>query len=239
MRQGFLLISIIALAAGCSSPLGNSLGDNAAQESRSGGAPGDVMVTLTSSVANPCAARWNGEAVTGAEITSRTVRLLEQAIDRAGGIDRVRTESLPRARLEVPPTLTFACVTPMIFAIQRGGIAEILLKPSGATNQPISVYSAFPGEPPASTVIEVGPGQRLIRNGEAADIEALRAWARQYAADNLPPGLLAVSVAEDVTFATAFQLLEAVAGARPILLPPGSGTAPDPVAVPPPLPVRR
>jgi hypothetical protein len=223
-----LRLALTALAcAACTPASENILGGNQATESRSGGAAGDALVTVAATSSNPCAATWNSQPVTNDELMARAIALLEQAIDRAGGVGNVRPESLPRIRLEAAPTLTFACVGPVVAALQRAGMAEIMVKPAGSTNQPVSVHAAFPGQPAAPSAIEIGPGTRIAWNGEASDLAAVRARAREIAGPGVPPGMLAVIVAGDVTFASAFQLFDAVAGAQPILLPPGS-TLPPP-----------
>jgi hypothetical protein len=237
MRVRLAIVLAFALCAGCSKPFGNSLSSNAASGSQSGGAAADAAVTVGAAGGNPCAATWNGAVVPLEELSNRSVALFEQAIERAGGIANLQPEQLPRVRLEASPALTFACVGPVIAALQQGGIPEIMLKPTGAVNQPVSVHTSLTssGAQPANIFIEFAPGGRIAWNGEATDLASVRSRIREFEGDQGPPGRLAVIVAPDATFAAAFALLEAVAGAQPILLPPGS-TVPPPAerGLPPP-----
>lgn len=237
MRLRSAIALALALCGGCTSPFGNKAEGNNAAESRSGGIAGDATVTVAAVAGNPCAATWNGSPATAEELTNRSFALLDQAIERAGGPQNMGEGSLPRVRLEAAPALTFACVGPIIAAIQRSGIAEIALRPTGAAGQPVSVYTSLveSGEPPPQATIEVGPGGRIKWNGESSDFAGVRARAREIANPEAPPGALAVIVAGDVPFPAAFLLFEAVAAARPILLGPGS-TVPPPnvLGLPPP-----
>lgn len=228
---------MLALCAGCSQPFGNLSSSNTTSASQSGGAAADAAVTVGPAGGNPCAVTWNGATVPLEELSNRSFALFEQAIERAGGIANLQPEQLPKVRFEASPTLTFACVGLVIAALQQGGVPEIMLKPAGAVNQPVSVHTSLTssGAQPANIFIEVAPGGRLAWNGEATDLPAVRSRICEFEGDRGPPGRLAVIVAPDVTFAAAFALFEAVAGAQPILLPPGS-TLPAPTerGLPPP-----
>lgn len=239
MRLRSFLALAIALCAACAPSAENIIGGNRVSESRSGGAAGEALVTVAATNGNPCAATWNGEPATNAQLSDRAFALVEAAVDRAGGVANITEQTLPKVRLEAAPALTFACLGPVIAAILRSGVAEIMLKPTGVTSQPVSVHGALTpsGQPAASNIIEIGPGARIAWNGEAEDLAGLRSRARAIAIPGAPPGELALIVASDVTFGAAFPQLEAVAPARPILLPPGS-TLPRPgqggSGVPPP-----
>ena len=237
MHIRLAIVLALALCAGCSKPFGNGVNSNTATGSQSGGAAADAVVTVGAAGGNPCAVTWNGAVVPLEELSNRSFALFEQAIERAGGIANLQPEQLPKVRFEATPTLTFACVGPAIAALQQGGVPEIMLKPAGAVNQPVSVHTSLTssGAQPANIFIEVAPGGRLAWNGEATDLASVRSRIREFEGDQGPPGRLAVMVAPDVTFDAAFALLETVAGAQPILLPPGS-TLPPPTerGLPPP-----
>lgn len=237
MRIRSAIVLTLALCASCSQPFGNITDSNASSASQSGGAAGDAAVTVAAVGGNPCATTWNGAPTPLAELSNRSVALVEQAIERAGGIENIQLEQFPRIRLEADPALTFACLGPVIAAVQQGGTAAVMLKPTGAVNQPVAVHASLTssGAEPASIFIEVAPGGRLAWNGEATDLATVRSRIREFEGDRGPPSRLAVIVAPAVTFSAAFEALEAVAGGQPILLPPGS-TLPPPTerGVPPP-----
>ncbi len=194
MRCRFAFALMLVLATGCTPPSGNLAGDNG--QSASGGARADAAVTVAAANGNPCTATWNGEAVTTEELSTRTVRLVEQAIERAGGIANMRAELIPRVSLEATPTLTFACVGPAIAAIQQGGGPEIMLKPTGAVQQPVSVYTSLTssGGQPAQVTIQFGQGDRIGwteitvagRTDEMIDLAGVRTRARAFASDHDP-----------------------------------------------------
>lgn len=209
----YTLLPLSILLASCSQLVGNAFGGNdAADQSspRSGGVEGSATVTLASN-GSDCTARWNGEAVTAEALTNRGFALLEQAVEAAGGIDRVRLESLPFLRVEAPPELGFDCAARMIGAIQRAGFDRVALKPAGSPDQPEFAHFELGSAPPApiETRIVVGPGERMTWNGEPVDLAGLRARAA------VPGGGEAVPE-------------------EPVPPPPGSGEeVPPPVMAPP------
>lgn len=120
---------------------------------------------------------WRGSDCRG--LTNRGVALLEQVVEAAGGIERVRIESLPFLRVEAPPELGFDCAARMIDAIHRAGFDRVALKPAGSPEQPEFAHFELGNAPPPpiATTIMVGPGERMTWNGEPVDLAGLRARA--------------------------------------------------------------
>ena len=137
MRTGALAILLLATSCGQLDRMANQLAaDRGPSRPTSAPAP-----TIT--VAANCSASWDGQAVTPAQITERSVALLEQAITAAGGIQNVTETSLPIPNVEAPADLGFACADTILFALQRSGMMSVRLRPaSGGT----AVLADFPFE---------------------------------------------------------------------------------------------
>jgi hypothetical protein len=139
-----------------------------------------------------CAARWDGQPVTPEQIATRGSALVMQAVDAAGGAQRLTMEAIPVLDVEAPAGLSFACADVILFAVQRTGMASVRLRPTGRA----AVLADFPlGEmppPPVPMVLGVGAGGRLTWNDAPITPEALAARMDQMGSGRGPePGEMA------------------------------------------------
>lgn len=176
MRSGAMLV--LALAAACAACRPGASGNETSN--RSGPPPSGpepaVTVTLASSRGADCSARWDGEAVTQAAITSRSVALLDQTIQRLGGVEYLTLENMPVVRVEAPAAMAYACVGATLRSLQNSGFASVLLRPAGGEGQ--DAHAQFfldtaPSLGPALANMTIGPG-RLTWNGTPTDLSGIR-----------------------------------------------------------------
>lgn len=138
-------------------------------------APPTISIAATGPAG--CSASWNGEAVTPAQLTERSIAVLERAIMAVGGVQNVTEDSIPVPDVEAPAELGMACADSVLFAIQRSGFVNVRLKLAGSQ---ASVLMDFPlstdaPPPPVQMVLGLAAGGRLTWNGEPIDQSGLAA----------------------------------------------------------------
>lgn len=250
MRTG--AIGLALLLAACGSPDGDDAGDpggNAANSTASRAALPDAGATLTLSAEGPerCAAKWDGVAVTRAQVLERAAAVIERAIMPAEGGQNVSVgvDAIPLLRVEAPAGMSFACVDAMLASVQRAGFPRLILAPAGgAEPELVSFPLTDIGGPAPTVVLRVGAGGRMTWNGQAVDAAGLAEQAGRMgglAGTPLPPGELEIRPAREASFGAVHA---AVAAAREgnvlaTLLPPSVEARPTPPgpaapAIPPP-----
>jgi hypothetical protein len=250
MRTG--AIGLALLLAACGSPDGDGEGDpggNAANSAMSRVALPEAGATLTLSAegVERCAAKWDGVAVTRAQLLERAAAVIERAIMPAEGGQNVSVgvDAIPVLRVEAPAGMSFACVDAMLSSVQRAGFPKLILAPAdGAEPELASFPLTDIGGPPPTVIVRVGAGGRMTWNGESVDAAGLTEKAGRMgglAGTPLPPGELEIRPAREASFGAVHA---AVAAARQgnvlaTLLPPSveaRPAAPRPAApsIPPP-----
>ena len=246
-RTGAFALLILAAACGRSGPASEAAGGNATTiaappDSR------DTAATLTLSASGPgnCSAQWEGQAASAQQVTERGAALIEQAIQRAGGVSGLTETNTPVIAVAAPPTLGFACVDTYLSAVRRSNIPTVLLMPVGnASEAALARFTLTDiAVPPPSVVLKVGPGGRLTYNDETIAVDAIPERLSRLnggsSAIEVPAGELEIRPAREATFGQFHQVLRAVrashVGAALLLpsVPPPVRAAPVPVRPGPP-----
>jgi hypothetical protein len=219
MRTTALGLLLLVTACGRGDPAPNQLVEQPGPQRPTSAPAGGPVVAIAATGPDGCAASWDGQAVTPAQITERSVALLEQAIAAAGGPQMITAaETLPSATVEAPADLGFACADTILFALQRSGMAEVRLKPAGSG---AAVPVDFPlntdlPPPPIPMVLGLGAGGRLTWNNDPLDEAGLANELRRIGGGTEspdpvegppPPGGLELRVTREATFGQLHALL--------------------------------
>lgn len=242
MRIPALAVLLLVASCGQLDRMSNQLAAERGP-SRTASAPAPTIA-----VAANCSASWDGQAVTPAQITERSVALLERAIAAAGGVQNVTETALPIPNVEAPADLGFACADTILFALQRSGMMSVRLRPAGGG---ASVLADFPlntdlPAPPIPMVLGIGAGGQVTWNNEPLDAAGLTAELARHGStaptargDEAPPGGLELRVAREATFGQVHALLRTTSRyhLRPfVYLPSADAGAGQPAAPLPPPP---
>ena len=243
MRTGALALVMLVAACGGSGPADEAAGGNAATVA----APPDsretaATVTLSASGPGNCSAQWEGQPTSAQQVTERGAALIEQAIQRAGGVGGLTEANTPVVAVAAPPTLGFACVDTYLSAIRRSNIPTVLLMPVGdASEAALARFTLTDiAVPPPTVVLKVGAGGRLSYNDETVSLDAIPERLSRLnggsSAIEVPAGELEIRPAREATFGQFHQVLRAVRASHvgaALLLP----SMPPPVRATP-VPVR-
>lgn len=247
MRTGALALLLLVTACGRSGGDANETGASG-NLAVSLSAPGDqrdtaATVTLAASGPGGCSARWEGQPATPQQVLERSSALLDQAIQRAGGVAGLTDANTPVIAVAAPATLGFACADTFLSAIHRPGVPTVLLMiESSPQEAALADFTLTDIAVPAPSVVLVaGAGGRLTWNGEAIGLDALPERLRRLgpadaAAIEVPAGELELRPAREATFGQTHQVLRAVRAGHiraALLLP----SVPPP-SRPPPAPPR-
>lgn len=195
-------------------------------------------IVLAASGPGNCSARWDGQPATPQQVLDRSAALVEQAINRAGGIANLTSETFPAVAVTAPAALPFACVDSFLASVRRAGVPTVLLNVEGEREGALADFTLSDiGAPPPSVVLAIGGGGRLAWNNEAVTLDALRERVRTLsgagaAEMETPPGELELRPAREATFGQVHAVLRAVRDGRiraAFLLPsvrPNRATAP-------------
>lgn len=244
MRTGALTLLLLVTACGQSGPGNNQAGGPAGgtgPESRT--APAANTITIAAN----CTASWDGQPASVEQIAERSMVLLQQAVEAAGGPASVNVSNLPVATVEAPADLGMACADTILFALQRSGMLNVRLKPTGSG---APVLMDFPlntdlPPPPIPTVLGIGAGGRLTWNSDPLDATGLAAQLGRMgsteapeAGEEPPPGGLELRVGREATFGQLHVLLQTINRyhLRPYVYLPSAEAGPGgaQVATPPP-----
>jgi hypothetical protein len=208
-----------------------------------------ALPTITSAATGPggCSANWDGQAVSPEQITQRSIALLEQAIRAAGGIQNIAETTLPTPNVEAPADLSFACADRILFALQRSGMANVRLKPTGGQAPVLADFPLDTGAPPPPipTVLGIGAGGQVTWNNDPIDAAGLGRELERVGGSTgpvdpdegaPPPGGLELRVTRDVTFGQLYDLLRTTSRyhLRPVVYLPSAKAAPAATSAPPP-----
>jgi biopolymer transport protein ExbD len=193
-----------------------------------------ATLTLSAAGAGGCSARWNGEAVTGAQLLDRAAAAIERAIATVGSVQNVSTEAMPVVRVEAPAEMSFACVDTMIAPLQRAGFLRLILAPANGAEPELA---AFPltdiGPPPPVAVVRIGASGRMTWNNDPVDLGQLTERARRMGGLDetpAPPGELEIRPAREAGFGAVHAAVAAVrqGNVQATLLPPSVAPRPTP-----------
>lgn len=256
MRFHLASVLTLSLLAGCSPPSANLFGEN--QQSDTGRNAAAPTVTIATTGPGGCAASWDGSPVSPAEITERSVALLQRTIEAAGGPQGMTEDSFPIPDVEAPADLGMTCADTILFALQRSGMTGVRLRPGPGQ---ASVLADFPIDmnappPPIPMVLGLGAGGRITWNDAPLDAAGLEQRLGQQGGTELPaasetpapvvqapPGGIELRVTREATFGQLYQLLRATQRyqLRPVLylpsaqIEPTGAAPPSPVIPPPPI----
>jgi len=207
--------------------------------------------------ATGCAATWDGQAVTPAQIGERGYTLVRQAVDAAGGAQNITEDTVPVLTVEAPADLSVACADTILFALQNAGMFAVRLKPAGGQ---APVLMDFPlntdsPPPPVPMVLGLGAGGRITWNDDPLDAAGLAAQLGRIGSTEAPdpmeggppPGGLELRVAREATFGQLHELLRTTSryNLRPFVYLPSAEAGPSgaqvatpspPPTAPPPVP---
>ena len=235
MRTGAIVLALLLAACGRPDVAGDP-GGNAANSASPRAPLPDAGATLTLSAegAERCAAKWNGVAVTRAQLLERAVAAIDRAIATVGGVRNISVETIPVVRVEAPAGMRFACVDAMLASVQRAGFPRLILAPAGGAEPELASFPLTDiGGPPPTAVVRIGAGDRMTWNGQAVELAGLVEQAGRMgglAETPLPPGQLEIRPAREASFGAVHA---AVAAARQgnvlaTLLPPSVQASPPP-----------
>lgn len=241
----WLISGLAILAAACNPNLGNRSGNAGAQADRAE----RPVVGILSFAAQGCAATWNGQPVTTDALTQKSGDAMMQAIQAAGGIERITTQTLPVVQIEGMPGLDWSCAGPFVAALSDGTAPAVRLAVTGDAGGAVLLGLPIPNMPPPTVAIAMdGAGYRW--NGERVD-EAGLDWRLSQLGEpegssphdygdveeRPPPGQIRLEPAAGATFANVLSVTRIAA--RHHLVPdlaarPGALPAPEPGLLPPP-----
>ncbi|HEV7660923.1 MAG TPA: hypothetical protein VGO55_13875 [Allosphingosinicella sp.] len=244
MRASAIVLALLLAACGGPDGTNKAAGPGEAAASRADLPQAGATLTLSAEGAERCSAKWNGVAVTRAQLLDRAADAIERAIANVGSVQNVSTEAMPVVRVEAPAEMSFACVDAMIAPVQRAGFLRLILAPNGAEPE----LAAFPltdiGPPPPVAIVRIGAGGRMTWNDEAVEAAGLTERARRMGGLDetpAPPGELEIRPAREASFGAVHAAIAAVrqGNVQAALLPPSVEPRARPPAPPQPAPAPR
>jgi hypothetical protein len=244
----WLISGLALLAVACNPELGNRSG-NTARADR-GERP---VVGVLAFAAQGCAASWNGRPVAAGALAQKSGDAMMQAIQAAGGIERLTFESLPVVQIEGMPGLDWTCAGPYVAALTDGGAPVVRLAVTGDSGGAALLGLPMPNMPPPTAAIaidrsgyrwngeaidEAGLDRRLSQLGEPAESSA---QAPDDVEELPPPGQIRLEPAAGATLANVLSATRTAGrhhlipdlAARAATLPaPGEGLLPPPPILP-------
>jgi hypothetical protein len=245
MRASAIVLALLLAACGGPDGTNKAAGAGEAAAARPDLPQAGATLTLSAAGAERCSAKWNGVAVTRAQLLDRAAEAIERAIANVGSIQNVSTEAMPVVRVEAPAEMGFACVDAMITPLQRAGFLRLILAPANGAEPELA---AFPltdiGPPPPVAVVRIGAGGRMTWNNETVDAGGLTERARRMGgldATPAPPGELEIRPAREASFGAVHAAVAAVrqGNVQAALLPPSVEPRPPAPAPPQPAPAPR
>ncbi len=248
MRTTALALLLLTASCGRGDQATNDFPAPANQAAQGPGAEAPPAITIAESGPGGCSASWNGQSVTPAQITERSVALLERAIAAVGGPANATETTFPTPDVEAPAELGIACADTILFALQRAGMVSVRLKPAGGQ---APVLMDFPlntdlPPPPVPMVLGLGAGGRITWNDDPLDAAGLAAQLGRIGSTGAPdpieggppPGGLELRVAREATFGQLHELLRTTSryNLRPFVYLPSAEAAPPGPPPPPPVP---
>lgn len=209
-----------------------------------------AVPTITIAATGPggCSASWDGQPVTPAQITERSVAFLERAIAAVGGRQNITETNLPVPNVQAPADLSVTCADTILFALQRAGMISVTLQPQGGQPPVLMDFpldTGFP-PPPIPTVLGIGAGGQVTWNSDPIDAAGLAAQliriggsdAPDSGEGDAPPGTPELRVQPEANFGQLYGLLQTTHRyhLRPFVYLPSAGAGPSPVATPAPPP---
>lgn len=244
MRTGAIVLALLLSACGRPDYAGDP-GGNAANGASPRAPLPDAGATLTLSAegAERCAAKWDGVAVTRAQLLERAAAAIDRAIATVGGVRNISVETIPVVRVEAPAGMRFACVDAMLASVQRAGFPRLILAPGGGAEPELTYFPLTEIGPPPGVVVRIGAGGRLTWNEETVTLAGLTERARRMGGldDRLAaPGEVEIRPAREARFGAVHAAVAAIrrGNVQATLLPPSVETRPRPPmpAAPPPPP---
>ena len=231
---------VLLLLAGCGGPgeTNGAAGPRESTNAAAAAAPLPILpevgatLALSAAGADRCSAKWNGEAVTRAQLLDRAAAAIERAIAAVGGIENISAETIPVVRVEAPADMGFACVDTMLAAVQRAGFPRVILAPIDESE---AALASFPlteiGPPPPAAIVRIGAGGRMTWNQEAVDLARLTERARAIGGVDMPPappGELEIRPALEASFGSVHAAVRAArqGNVQATLLPPSVAPRP-------------
>lgn len=221
MRQAAL--TLLALLAACSPS--ETAGDLANGDNQSQAAGPAATISVASSPAGACQARWDGTAMSADAVGERALQLLMDCLDALGGPAAATLDNMPFLRVEAPAATRWPCVGPVLASLGHSGYAQAWLRPSDAREAPdhaiqFAVEPAEPAEP--SRIVKVGAGGPVDDDGKRHDRVALRELARARATGG--PDDFVIAPSPQATFGDVYQtLIDLRTGGGGVMLETGGG----------------
>jgi biopolymer transport protein ExbD len=242
MRASAIVLALLLAACGGPDGTNGGAGPNGAAAARADLPQAGATLTLSAEGAERCSAKWDGVAVTRAQLLDRAGAAIDRAIANVGSVQNVSTDSMPVIRVEAPAEMSFACVDAMIAPVQRAGFLRLILAPANGAEPELA---AFPltdiGPPPPVAIVRIAAGGRMTWNGDAVDAGGLTERARRmggFGESPAPPGELEIRPAREASFGAVHAAIAAVrqGNVQAALLPPSVEPRPQPPAPAPPPP---
>jgi hypothetical protein len=250
MRKPALAILLLTASCGQGDRGPNQVSEGGPSRTADAPARGPTIAIAASG----CAATWDGQAVTPAQIAERGGAMMRQAVTAAGGPQNVDFDTLPIPAVEAPADMRFGCADTILFALQRGGVFSVTLRPLRGEAEPggqapvLMDFAVETGAPPPvmPMVLGVGAGGPTW-NSSPVNATQLAAQLGQMGStaapasmeDTPPPGYPELRVQPEATFGQLYELLRTTRRyhLRPGIYLPSAGPGPSPVANPaPPMP---
>jgi hypothetical protein len=136
----FILLAGVALAACSRSPADANASANAAGPSASAAAPAAApaapppaprpgqrgpLVAVAAGTGGACGFRFEGAAVSEAQLLDRGAAYLKTAVDRLGGPARITEETMPVLDMQVADDVSYRCAGAALMAMVQSGFATV------------------------------------------------------------------------------------------------------------------
>lgn len=98
--------------------------------------PENVELTIRGDAAGNCEVYWGMTPLDSQTLLDRSVKVLEDAIAKAGGAENLTEETMPEAHIRGDVNTPYKCIGGAIFTMQRAGFARVGFvsePPPGAT----------------------------------------------------------------------------------------------------------
>ncbi len=222
------MATIALMAVACSSP-GE---EEASAEDGDSQAEPQIDIIEIADGAEGCSYSWNGEAVTPADILTRSAQAVETAVREAGGANNMTEEDLPTLHVQTPPGTRFECLRAAAIPAALAGYPQGELRLVEGEAGPMFDFPIFFEEDfIVGAVLRVDANGGHSWSGESVDEQGIAMRAQSFQGDRRDRIMLVAS--DEAPVAEIYDALSAVgrSNAYVTLLPCMDGMLPLPSAL--------
>jgi hypothetical protein len=180
-----------------------------------------ATVTAVSRGGADCAIRWNGVPVSQEALLEHGLTVNREALERVSEKQRgyppgehheYGDDVLPYVRVEAARGLPYSCFGSALRTLERGGFADVTLRPAGEQVPDRRAYFAGFAARRYAAIVRLAGGRRMTWNGEAVDLAGLRRRVR--AMDTRTLDDVAVAPSADADFMAVYETIRVVGQER-------------------------